>query len=88
MASSHDNSVPPKGTTFFVSSWRFVGDDSSGFDSHPIDPRAPETSEAARGHAIDDFVDHLDEIPLSVHIKEVRKQPNFDVTTSKSPSEL
>jgi len=88
MASFDDDSVPPKGTTFFVGSWCFVANGSGGFDSHLIDPRAPEASEAARRRVIDDFIDHLDEIPLPVHVKEIRKQLDFDETTSKSPFEL
>ena len=51
-----------------------------------INPRTPEASKAGRCHAIDDFTDNLDEIPLPVHIKEIREQPDFDVT--KSPFEL
>jgi len=54
-----------------------------------IDPRAPKTSEAARRRAVDEFVDQLEKISLSVHVKEVWKQPDFNVTTisTKSPSE-
>ena len=88
MASFDDNSVPAMDTTFFVGSWCFVADGSSSFNSHMIDPRAPEVSKAARRRTIDDFVDHLDEIPLPVHVKEVRKHPDFDVTAIKSPFEL
>ena len=74
MASSNDdNIVPPNGTTFFIGFWVFVADGSGGFDSHMIDPGAPETSEAARCRVVDNFVDHLDEIPLPVHVKEIRK---------------
>ena len=51
-----------------------------------INPRTPEASKAGRCHAIDDSIDNLDEIPLPVHIKEIREQPDFDVT--KSPFEL
>jgi len=35
-----------------------------------------------------DFVDHLNEIPLPIHVKEIRKQFDFDLTTTESPSEL
>ena len=42
-----NNSVPAKGTTFFVGSWAFVANGSGGFDSHLIDPRALEASETA-----------------------------------------
>ena len=89
MAPLDNNVVPAKGTTFFVGSWVFVANGSGGFDSHLIDPRAPKTSEAARRRAVDEFVDQLEKIPLSVHVKEVWKQPDFDVTaiSTKSPSE-
>jgi len=84
-----DNNVEPaKGTTFYVGSWVFVADGSGGFDSHLIDPSAPETSEAARHQEVDGFIDQLDEIPLPVHVKEARNRPDFDVTTPKTLSEL
>jgi hypothetical protein len=84
MASFEGNSMPQvvSTATFFVGSCVFVADGSGGFDSHLIDPRALETSEAARCRAIDDFVDHLDKIPIPVHVEEVRERPDFDVMTS------
>ena len=55
-----------------------------------FDPGAPEASEASRRRTIDEFVDQLDEILLLVHDKEIRKQSDFDITSTshKSPSEL
>ena len=81
MAPHDNNMVPSKGTTFYVSSWVFITDGSGGFDSHLIDPSAPEVSEAARRRAVNEFVNQLDEIPLPVHVKEIRKQPDFDITS-------
>jgi hypothetical protein len=43
-----NNSMPAKGTTFFVGSWAFVANGSGSFDNHLIDPRAPEASETVR----------------------------------------
>ena len=69
MAPLDNNVVPAKGTTFYIGSWVFVADGSGGFDSHLIDPSAPEASEAARRRAVDEFVNQLDEISLLVHVK-------------------
>ena len=91
MASSNVNdSVLAKGTTITFGSWVLTADGLGGFNSHLADPNALETSEASRRRAANDFIDHLDEIPLPVHVKEIRKQPGFDVTSlpRKSPSEL
>jgi hypothetical protein len=91
MASSNVNDpVLAKGTTITFGSWVLIADGLGGFDTHLIDPNASKTSEASRRLAANDFVDHLDEIPLPVHIKRIRKQPDFDVTPplGKSPSEL
>ena len=88
MAPLDSNAVPAKGITFYISSWVFIADGSGGFDSHLTDPSAPETSKPARHWQIDNFVDQLDEIKLSVHIKEIRDQPDFDVTNPKILSEL
>ena len=71
MAPLDSNAVPAKGITFYVGSWFFVANGSGGFDSHLTDPSASETSEPARHREIDNFVDQLDEIKLSVHIKEI-----------------
>jgi len=76
------------GTTFYVGSWVFIADGLGGFNSHLIDPSVPKTSKAARRHEVDNFVDQLDEIPLLVHIKEVRNRPNFDIITPTTLFEL
>ena len=88
MAPLDNNVVPPKGTTFYVGSWVFIADDLGGFNSHLIDPSVPKTSKAARRQEVDNFVDQLDEIPLLVHIKEVRNRPNFDIITPTTLFEL
>ena len=86
----NSNSVLPKGTTITLGSWILIADGSSGFDSHLVDPNAPGSFESTRRHVADEFVDHLDEIPLPASVKEIQKQPNFDATISlsKTPSEL
>ena len=88
MASFNDNTMPVRGTTFYVGSWVFVADGSGGFHNHLIGPSAPKTSDAAQCREVDEIVDQLDKIPLPVHVKEIRDQPDFDVTTTKSLSEL
>ena len=88
MAPLDNNVVPAKGTTFYVGSWVFIADGLGGFNSHLIDPSVPKTSKAARRHEVDNFVDQLDEIPLLVHIKEVRNRPNFDIITPTTLFEL
>jgi len=37
---------------------------------------------------MDDFIDHLDEIPLSTHIEKIQKSSNFDEFSTKSPLKL
>jgi len=88
MAPLDNNVVPAKGTTFYVGSWVFIADGLGGFNSHLIDPSVPKTSKAARRQEVDNFVDQLDEIPLLVHIKEVRNRPNFDIITPTTLFEL
>ena len=88
MAPLDNNVVPAKGTTFYIGSWVFVADGSGGFDSHLINPSIPKTSKIARHQEVNNFDDQLNEIPLLVHIKEDRNQPDFDVTVPKTLSEL
>ena len=88
MAPLDDNSVPAKGTFFYVGSWIFVADGLGGFNSLPIDQNASEASEAARCQEIDDFVDQLEEVELSVFNNGTRNQPEFDAIRPKTLSEL
>ena len=88
MASLDNNSVPTKGTSFYVGSWIFVADGSGGFDSSTIDWNTPEASKTARRREIDDYVHQLEEVKLSVHDNETRNQPNFDVAIPKALSEM
>ena len=87
---NNSDSVLAKGTIITFGSWVLVADGSSGFDSRLVDSDAPGTSESTRRRATDEFVDHLDEIPLPASVKEIQKQPDFDATISlsKTPSEL
>ena len=86
----NSNSVLPKGTTITLSSWILIADGSGGFDSHLVDPDAQQTSKSTRRRTTDKFVDNLNEIPFPSDIKEIRKQPDFDATSSlsKTPAEL
>ena len=88
MAPVDDNTVPAKGTTFYVGSWAFVANGLGGFDSRLIDPNALEASEAVRRQEIDNFVDQLDEVELPIHVNEVRNQLDFDSPTPKTLSEM
>jgi len=88
MAPLDDNSVLAKGTSFYVGSWIFVVDGLGGFNSLPIDQNASEASEAARCQEIDDFVDQLEEVELSVFNNGTRNQPEFDAIRPKTLSEL
>jgi len=88
MAPLDNNMMPAKGTTFYIGSWVFIADGSGGFDSHLIDPSAPKTSEATRRGEVNNFIDQLHDIPLPVHVKEVRNLPDFDVITPKTVFEL
>ena len=88
MAPLDDNSVPFEGTSFCVGSWIFVADGSGGFKSRPIDQNTLETSEAAKLHEIDDFIDQLKEVRLPVSNSKTRIQPEFDAIKPKTLSEL
>ena len=88
MAHLDDNSVLDKGTSFCVGSWIFVADGSGSFESRPIEPNAPETSEAAKCHEIDDFIVWLKEIGLPASNSETRIQPEFGAIKPKTLSEL
>ena len=88
MAPLDDNSVPSEGTSFCVGSWIFVADGSSSFKSRPVDQNAPETSEAARRHEFDDFIDQLEEVVLSAFNSGTRIQPEFGAFRPKTLSEL
>jgi len=88
MAPLDDNSVPAKGTFFYVGSWIFVVDGLGGFNSLPIDQNASKASEAARCQEIDDFVDQLEEVELSVFNNGTRNQPEFDAIRPKTLSEM
>ena len=59
-----------------------------GFNSHPIDENTPEASEATRRQEIDDFVDQLKEVELSVRNNGTRIQPKFDAIRPKALSKL
>ena len=85
---NNSDSVLAKGTIITFGSWVLVADGSGGFDSRLVNSDAPRTSESTRRRATDEFVNHLDEIPLPTDIKEIRKQHDFDATLSKTPSEL
>ena len=88
MAPLDDNSVLAKGTSFYIGSWIFVADGLGGFNSLPIDQNASEASEAARCQEIDDFVDQLEEVELSVFNNGTRNQPEFDAIRPKTLSEM
>ena len=77
-----------EGTSFCVGSWIFVADGLGGFNSLPIDQNASEASEAARCQEIDDFVDQLEEVELSVFNNGTRNQPEFDAIRPKTLSEM
>ena len=77
--SNSSASVPAKGTTITFGSWVLTTDSLGGFHSHLVNPNAPKTSEVSRRRG---------EIPLPVHVKGIREQPDFDVTptlTKTSP---
>ena len=88
MAHLDDNSVLDKGTSFCVGSWIFVADGSGGFNSRSIDRSISEVSEAARSQEINDFVDQLEEVELSVLNNGTRIQLEFDAIGPKTLSEL
>ena len=88
MASFDDSMAPPKGTIFYVGSWAFAVDGLGGFDSHLIDPNMPEAPETTQQQEVNNFVDQLDEIPLPIHVNDVRNQSDFNVTTPKTPFDL
>ena len=66
MAPLDDNLVLEKGTSFSVGSWIFVNDGSDGFRSCFIDQGGPKIPEATSHHKINDFIDQLEEVGLSV----------------------
>jgi len=88
MAPLDDNSMPAKGTSFFMGSWIFVADRSGGFNSRPIDQNTLEASEVTRRQEDDDFVDQLEEIKLPVHVNEVQNQLDFDAISPKTLSKM
>jgi len=88
MSHLDNNSVLDKGTSFCVGSWIFVADGSGGFNSRSIDRSISEVSEAARSQEINDFVDQLEEVELSVLNNGTRNQPEFDTIRPKTLSEL
>ena len=88
MAHLDNNSVLDKATSFCVGSWIFVADGSGGFNSRSIDRSISEVSEAARSQEINDFVDQLEEVELSVLNNGTRNQPEFDTIRPKTLSEL
>ena len=85
-----NNVVPDEGTTFNIGSWIFTSNGTGGCDSHLAEPETPETSATTRHNCVDEFVGQLNEIPFPVHVEEIRKQSDFDVTSflPKSLSEL
>ena len=85
MASFDNNPVLGKGTSFRVSTWIFVADGSSGFESCSIDQNHPEVSEAAKQRKFDEFTDQIE---LSDLNNEARIQPEFDAIKAKTLSEL
>jgi len=88
MSHLDNNSVLDKGTSFCVGSWIFVADGSGGFNSRSIDWCISEVSEAARSQEINDFVDQLEEVELSVLNNGTRIQLEFDAIGPKTLSEL
>ena len=88
MASFDNNPVLGKGTSFRVSTWIFVADGSSGFESCSIDQDPPEASEAVKRHEFDEFIDQLKEVGFSDLSNEARIQPKFDKFKAKTLSEL
>ena len=65
----NSDSVLAKGTTITFGSWVLIADGSGGFDSHLVDPNAPGSSKSTRRRVADEFVDHLNKIPLHADVK-------------------
>ena len=81
MASFDNNPVLRKGTSFRVSTWIFVTDGSSGFESCSIDQDPPEASEAVKRHEFDEFIDQLKEVGFSDLDNEARIRRNQSQNT-------
>ena len=88
MAHLDDNLVLGKSTSFCMGSWIFIADGSGGFRSRPIDQNTLEALEAARRQEINDFVDQLEEVELSILNNGTRNQPEFDAIRPKTLSEM
>ena len=79
MAYFNSNAMPKEGTTFVIGSWVCIANGSSGFNSHLTNSSESKAFATTRCNNVDEFIDQLDEITLSAHVKEIRKQSDFDI---------
>jgi hypothetical protein len=76
--------VLDEGTTFIFSSWIYVANGSSGFNSYLADSREPETSASTQHSDLDEFIDNLDEMLLPSLAKEIEEEFAIDAILTRT----